>query len=1155
MTADPSATAEEGQRRAADPATSIWVSASAGTGKTKVLTDRVLSLLLAGTRPQNILCLTFTKAAAAEMATRIAERLGGWAKASDKDLLPAIHEISGRKADGPTIARARRLFADVLDTPGGLGIQTIHAFCQSLLRRFPLESGVAPHFSVMDERDAAEMLAGARDKVLARARDGEVDLAGALARIVRDVHETAFPELMAELAQGRVKLERLIRQCGSRAAAAAWAFRRLGIGIGETPESVVRAACADDTFDALGLRVAVSALADGSPRDAERGGIIAAWTAAPVDQRERAYSQYAGAFLGGVGSAEPARVRNTLITKPAALKAPGARTVLDVEAERLVAVEARRRSAWTAAATDAILDLGESLLAEYAAEKERRALLDYDDLIDRARALLERPGLASWVLYKLDGGIDHILIDEAQDTNPEQWRVIETLAREFLAGEGAREATRTVFAVGDVKQSIFSFQGADPSAFERMREHFGAGVRAAHGRWDEVELGVSFRSTRAVLEAVDRVFAGADARLGVALDGRPIAHRAARDGAGGLVELWPPVEQRPTDAPAPWRPPIDRIPGDDVEARLARLVAARIQRMVRGGETLESRGRPIQARDIMVLVRRRGRFGEELVRALKERGVEVAGVDRMVLTEQMAVMDLIALGRFALMPDDDLMLATVLKGPLIGLGEDDLFALAQRREGRLWDALRRRAGEAPSFADAHARLSHVLARADATPPYEFYAHILGPGGGREKLVGRLGFDAEDPIAEFLDQALVFERSRAPSLEDFLHWLEAGAIEVKRDLEHERRDAVRLMTVHGAKGLQAPIVFLPDTMQVPAKTPRLLWADDSTGSDGAEGPLLWPPSRAAEEQVCAAERGRLADRRDAEYRRLLYVAMTRAEDRLYVCGWSRMRAAPEGCWYNLIRRGLEGAAATEHDEFLARAEEIDAANVLRVTSAQVTPAPETAPQAAAADEETLPSWATRPALAETAPRRPLAPSVDWGDEPPVLSPLGPDGGAWFKRGRVIHTLLQQLAEADPDARAPAAAAYVARAGLALTPTERQEIVSATLAVLNDPEFAPLFGPGSRAEVPLVATVGEHLVSARLDRLLVEPGTVTVADFKTDRAPPADAAAVPVAYLRQMAVYREALRQIFPERRVRCALLWTDAPRLMALPEPLLDAQLP
>ena len=606
------------------------------------------------------------------------------------------------------------------------------------------------------------------------------------------------------------------------------------------------------------------------------------------------------------------------------------------------------------------------------------------------------------MLYKLDGGIDHILIDEAQDTNPEQWRVIETLAREFLAGEGARDATRTVFAVGDVKQSIFSFQGADPSAFERMREHFGAGVRAAHGRWDEVELGVSFRSTRAVLEAVDRVFAGADARLGVALDGRPIAHRAARDGAGGLVELWPPVEQRPTDAPAPWRPPIDRIPGDDVEARLARLVAARIQRMVRGGETLESRGRPIQARDIMVLVRRRGRFGEELVRALKERGVEVAGVDRMVLTEQMAVMDLIALGRFALMPDDDLMLATVLKGPLIGLGEDDLFALAHRREGRLWDALRRRAGEAPSFADAHARLSHVLARADATPPYEFYAHILGPGGGREKLVGRLGFDAEDPIAEFLDQALVFERSRAPSLEDFLHWLEAGAIEVKRDLEHERRDAVRLMTVHGAKGLQAPIVFLPDTMQVPAKTPRLLWADDSTGSDGAEGPLLWPPSRAAEEQVCAAERGRLADRRDAEYRRLLYVAMTRAEDRLYVCGWSRMRAAPEGCWYNLIRRGLEGAAATEHDEFLARAEEIDAANVLRVTSAQVTPAPETAPQAAAADEETLPSWATRPAPAETAPRRPLAPSVDWGDEPPVLSPLGPDGGARFKRGRVIHT---------------------------------------------------------------------------------------------------------------------------------------------------------
>ncbi|HJO70033.1 MAG TPA: double-strand break repair helicase AddA [Rhodospirillales bacterium] len=1155
MTADPSALAEEGQRRAADPATSIWVAASAGTGKTKVLTDRVLSLLLAGTRPQNILCLTFTKAAAAEMATRIAERLGQWAKASDEDLSLAIHEILGREADGPSIDRARRLFADVLDTPGGLGIQTIHAFCQSLLRRFPLESGVAPHFSVMDERDAAEMLAAARDKVLARARDGEEDLARALARIVRDIHETAFPELMAELAVGRVKLERLIRRRGSRAAAAAGAFRRLGIEVGETPESVVGAASVDDAFDALGLRVAVLALVDGSPRDAERGGVIAEWIAAPADQRERAFPQYAGAFLSGVGSTEPARVRNTLITKAAAKKAPGARTVLDVEAERLAAVEARRRGAWTATATDAILGLGESLLAEYAAEKERRALLDYDDLIVRARALLERPGLAPWVLYKLDGGIDHILIDEAQDTNPEQWRVIEALAQEFLAGEGARDVTRTVFAVGDVKQSIFSFQGAEPSAFERMREHFAAGVRAASGGWDEVELGVSFRSTPAVLEAVDRVFADADARRGVALDGRRIAHRAARHGDAGLVELWPPVEQRPADAPTPWKPPIDRVPGDDVEARLARLVAARIQRMVQGGEMLESRGRPIQARDIMVLVRRRGRFGEELVRALKERGVAVTGVDRMVLTEQMAVMDLIAFGRFALMPDDDLTLATVLKGPLIGLGEDDLFALAHGREGRLWDALRARVGERQSFADAEARLSDVLARADATPPYEFYAHILGPGGGREKLVRRLGFDAEDPIAEFLDKALVFERSRAPSLEDFLHWLEAGAIEVKRDLERERRDAVRLMTVHGAKGLQAPIVFLPDTMQVPARTPRLLWADGETGSDGAEGALLWPPSRAAEEDVCAAERGRLAERRDAEHRRLLYVAMTRAEDRLYVCGWSRKRAAPEGCWYNLILRGIEGAAATEHDEFLAGAEEIDAANVLRVTSAQVTPPPVSAPPETGEDAEPLPLWAKRPAPAETPAKRPLAPSVDWGDEPPVLSPLGPDGGARFKRGRLIHALLQHLADADTGMRAPMAAAYLARAALALTPAEQDEIATVTLAVLNDAGFAPLFGPGSRAEVPLVATVGEQMVSARLDRLLVEPETVTMADFKTNRAPPADAAAVPVAYLRQMAVYREALRQIFPEKRVRCALLWTDVPRLMALPESLLDAQLP
>jgi ATP-dependent helicase/nuclease subunit A len=1144
------------QRLAADPQASVWVSASAGTGKTKVLTDRVLGLLVTAPElePQKILCLTFTRAAAAEMETRIADRLGRWAMDDDDALTEELEELLGAAPSPEQLDRARHLFALVLDTPGGMNIQTIHAFCQSLLRRFPLEAGIAPHFALLDERDADEMLLDAEEDLLRLARrDENAPLAKALADLSLQIGDAErFTGFLANLARARGRLGRLLDGAGGIAPLIRRVQGLLGVAPGDTRASLAEAASRDDVFDQMGLRLAVDALSEGSSKDQERASLIGNWLAL-VHRGLDEFETYADAYLTQGRFKGDVAILKTLITKKAAEKSPGVDVILADEAARIQRCYWSMQAATVAECTEAILRVGEALVAGYQSRKARRGLLDYDDLIAEAGQLLQRPGIAPWVLFKLDGGIDHILIDEAQDTSPDQWRIVEAIANEYFAGAGTHATRRTVFAVGDLKQSIYSFQGADPSAFQAMREHFGAQVPAAAETWRDVDLNMSFRSAPAVLQAVDAVFGRSAAAQGVALDGNVIEHRASRSGAGGLVELWQPVEPRESDDPPPWKPPVERVRGDVPQTRLARLVAARIAKMLGDGEILEAHGRPIRAGDIMVLVRHRTGFVDDLVRALKEASVGVAGVDRMVLTEQIAVMDLMAMARVALLPEDDLNLACVLKSPLLGLSEGALFELAYGRDGTLWDALRRAAGGGEVvYAEAWRHLSRVAARADRTQPFEFFSEILsGEMRGREHLLARLGPDAEDPIGEFLNLALQFEAGHVPSLEAFLHWLISSEVEIKRDLEQGNQDAVRVMTVHGAKGLQAPIVFLPDTMQVPITSGGILWPK---GEDNQDYALLWPPRRAFYDPVSEVELEKFKAHRDEEYRRLLYVAMTRAEDRLYICGWRSQKSEPDDCWYHLIRQGLEDIAETEAEPFLQSHGETASAQVLRLTSSQTDPV-RALKELPSEEWGTLPEWALKPPQPEPDAPTLLTPSRPDGEEPAAVSPLDGDDGSRFLRGNLVHALLQTLPELEPARRPAAARGYLARPVHGLDDAAQEAIAEETLAVLGHPEFAELFGPGSRAEVPLVGRIGDQIVSGQLDRVLVKDDEIWVIDFKTNRPPPRSISDVPDTYVRQMAIYRTALGEIYPHKRVRCLLLWTVQARLMELPESLLQTAAP
>ncbi len=1117
------------QRRAADPAASIWVTASAGTGKTQVLADRVMRLLLAGTDPRQILCLTFTKAAAAEMVKRVEEDLSRFAVLPEPELEAELRQLAGRPPTEDERERARTLLAVVLDLPAGLPIMTIHGFCQSLLKRFPLEAGVVPHFDVLDPRSAADLLREAEAEVLVSRSAG---IKRALDRLAVLLGETTLAEGLAALREDRLRLGAVLADAGAVEPLIVELHRSLRMPAAADAASMRRDACMGPEVDRHALMSAARILAVGTDNEAARGGTIEAWLGADQDERLRSWRAYECVFLT---AKREARQVSSIITRASAAASPAAEAALLAEQARVLAAVEREKAATVAERTTALLRVGAAVLDAYDRRKRELAALDFDDLIAASRRLLDQPGIASWVQYKLDQQIDHLLVDEGQDTSPEQWAIIEALSAEFFTGQGARPVRRTLFVVGDEKQSIMSVQGADVATYRRSREQLAARATAGRQPWREEPLGRSFRSARPILDVVDAVFADLEAREGVISGPDWPAHECFRTTAPGLVEVWPLIECEPAARAEDWQLPDQQEASLRGETLLARAIARQIFEWRRDAVPLASTGRPIQAGDVMVLLPRRGILQELLIRELKRLQVPVAGADRLALTDELVVMDLIALGDALLLPEDDLTLAAVLRSPLFGLSEEQLFELAHGRgEATLIERLRTSRDAGPRFGEAWTRFSELLSQADFTPPYEFYARLLGQGGGRRRLLERLGPAAAEPIEAFLAQALAYEQGHPPSLQGFLHWLRADATELIRDPDRPR-DEVRVLTCHGAKGLEAPIVFLADACFVPSTRDRLLWTEDGLPLWRVKAELQDGQSRAADQRAWSAQQ--------QEHRRLLYVALTRARERLVVTGWQRNRPGGARSWYDLIADGM--ARLNPRRQQVALAPELSGESLCHGTQPVRAAAQLDLPLAAGTRAPPPPTWLRQPAPVETAGAAPLSPSRAFQDDSPATSPLlgGPAGR--FRRGRLIHRLLQSLPDRPAAERPAILAGYLAEPSHGLTAAEQAEIAAEVLAVLALPELAPLFGPESRAEVPLAGMVGDQAIFGQVDRLAVTADAVLLLDYKTNRTPPANPAEVPRCYLRQMAAYRALLEAVWPDRPVRPALLWTEGPRLMAL----------
>ncbi|WP_146347697.1 double-strand break repair helicase AddA [Falsiphaeobacter marinintestinus] len=1108
--------ATERQVQAASPNDSTWLAANAGSGKTRVLTDRVARLLLNDVQPQHILCLTYTKAAASEMQNRLFKRLGAWAMLGDDLLRQALDDLGvpGPIAD-EKLAHARTLFARAIETPGGLKIQTIHSFCSSLLRRFPLEAGVSPQFSEMEDRAAALL----RAEIVEGFSDGKE--AGLIEAIARYTTDTGLEDLTAAITQKRQAF----------AGHPGWSDL---LGVFNLPDGYDEARLEAEVF--LGGETELLAdlstvLAGGKSTDQKAAralSVVNRPSHNDLDVLEKV-------FLTGASAKSPFAAKiGSFPTKALQADHPDLMARLEPLMLRVEDARPRRLGLEAARKSLALHRFAGAFLPEYERRKQLRGWLDFDDLILKARQLLNDPGVAAWVLYRLDGGIDHILVDEAQDTSPDQWDVVEKLAQEFTSGLGARpDAERTIFVVGDKKQSIYSFQGADPDAFDRMQNEFGARLKDSGRSLEDLTLEFSFRSSDAILRLVDLVFEGRE-QAGFRKDA---IHRAFKSDLPGRVDLWPVVEKVDDEDDRHWTDPVDRPSARHHAVILAEQIAQGIRRMIDDEETIPEDGntpgtfvrRKVQPGDVLILVQRRSDLFSEIIRACKQAKLPIAGADRLKVGAELAVRDLAALLRFLATPEDDLSLATVLKSPLFGWTEQDLYTLAQGREERyLWQSLR---GRVETYPDTLGFLNDLRGQTDFLRPYDLIERILTRHDGRRRLLARLGPEAEDGINALLSQALAYERSDIPSLTGFLVWMETDDLEIKRQMG-SAGNMIRVMTVHGAKGLEAPIVILPDTGK--RRAPR----DDEImlASDTA----LWRTASDRMPPVLTEARDAARDKQMNERLRLLYVALTRAEKWLIVAAAGDLDKSGDS-WYQMTEAAMRQGGAVD--------QEFATGVGLRLQHGDWS-----APDLVTTHQDVrhrvaLPVYfrhAVEPGIPVPAT---VSPS-ELGGAKALPGDAGQDEDAAKLRGTRVHLLLEHLPAMPPSEWS----GLVDRLLPDCDTDVRVDLQNEAQRVLTDPEFSHVFSPEALAEVPITATLRHQRIHGVIDRLIVTDDSVLAIDFKTNATVPARAEDTPDGLLRQMGAYAEALRQIYPDRSVEVAILWTRDSVLMRLPHDLVTGAL-
>ncbi len=1096
---------------AINPNFSVWVNASAGTGKTKILIDRVLRLLLENKR--NILCLTFTNAAANEMENRIHSILSKWAICSESELIMDLEQLDllhlseesvsfqrvtleSRKKEewipvsstGMTkesagitegsrknealdrhLTRARRLFSELENL--GLTIQTIHAFCYKLISSFPIEAGIAPNCTLSECKELHSIIF---NKVLHNETvQDDINL------IATEIDENKLRDLLYTL-------------CVKRSASAndsKYIKDKLS-----APDEIHD--LQSETIEHVGRLAEI--LSEGSKRDQSYSEILYSTVIPAGIQKKRTsvtrwndtkVENLAKVFLKS--ESHEKKSISSIATKSILEKFKDAEQIIE-SVQNVVFTHIRDMNSYQIfKRTSSLLGVFKVYVDLYNSEKSKNALLDYNDIINLATNLLSNPNYKDWILFNLDQKIDHILVDEAQDNSISQWKIITNLCDEFFAGNDEK---RTLFVVGDVKQSIYRFQGANPHLFNYMQQYFH--TKTGGRDWISCQLEKSFRSTPEVLMLVDRIFN--NFRAEISFNDNEIKHVPHRENDQGYIEIWPALPRRKEKEQQALQIPLTCRENYIIADRLlAQTIANRIHNWLNEGRILVAKDRHIEPRDIMILVRQRNVLVDYIISELKKANVPVVGRDYFRIMDYIAVQDLIALAEFLLLQANDLALANALKSPLFNFTEDDLFNIAyDRKEQSLWEKLQ------DYQKVIYSELNYLINLSRIESPLTLFTHILRTG--KKKFAARLGLECFEVLDEFMNLVLQFEN---PSLQAFVQWIKENNPEIKNDMQSER-NAVRIMTIHKSKGLQAPIVFLVDTNTVPRNSESIIF-------DGTEVPFWCGKNNNAYCDQVKREK-KLEDYN--EYLRLLYVALTRAEDELYILSKEPVQ---KGSWYDLITKYGEPYEKKQRDLQPIFKEKVEVlcvnANYPYIYKKR--------------DYFDVPVISLPPALAHSSvssQRVTLESSEKEGAEwIPVSATWMTDG---YARGLIIHSILQYMPKIEKERRKNWVRKYLDNINIS---EDKDEIYSKILA-FNE-KYGYLFDLEGKSEITLSGTIDGKSVLVRLDRLCITQDKAIIIDYKSHRN-------VSVSLLneikKQMLIYKTLVQEIYPNKQVECVVIWVE-----------------
>ncbi|WP_264730644.1 UvrD-helicase domain-containing protein [Wolbachia endosymbiont (group B) of Episyrphus balteatus] len=1082
-----------------NPNFSVWVSASAGTGKTKILIDRVLRLLLENKR--NILCLTFTNAAANEMEDRIYSTLSKWAICPEGILVTDLEQLAQcvTRENKDYLTRARRLFSELENI--GLNIQTIHAFCYKLISSFPTEAGIAPNCTLSECKELHSIVF---EKTLHNETvQDDINI------IAAEIDENKLSDLLYTLCIKRSALENNLGYIKDKLSAP----DKIHDLQSETIEQIKRLA---------------KILSEGSKRDQSYSAILYDWCNSTKSSVPNVVIPVLDTGIQKKRNMDPSvkhwddnKIENlakvflksesyekksisSIITKGALEKFEDVEQMIESIQNALFTHVKDINSYQIFARTSSLLSIFKVYVDLYNSEKSKNALLDYDDIINLATNLLSNPGYKDWILFNLDQKIDHILVDEAQDNSISQWKIITNLCNEFFTGGDEK---RTLFVVGDVKQSIYRFQGANPHLFNYMQQYFH--TKTGGRDWVSCQLEKSFRSTPEVLMLVDRIFN--NFREEISFNDNKIKHIPYRENDQGYIEIWPLLPRYKEEEQQALQ--IHLIQRKDyvvTDRLLAQAIAQRIHNWLNEGRILVAKDRHIEPRDIMILVRQRNVLVDYIISELKKVNVPVIGRDYFRIMDYIAVQDLIALAEFLLLQANDLALANVLKSPLFNFTEDDLFNIAyDRKEQSLWEKLQ-------DYQEIISNeLNYLINLSQTESPLTLFTHILRTG--KKKFAARLGLECFEILDEFMNLVLQFEH---PSLQAFVQWIKENNPEIKNDMQSEL-NAVRIMTIHKSKGLQAPIVFLVDTNTVPRNSENILF-------DATEAPFWCGKNSNAYCNQVKREK-KLEDYN--EYLRLLYVALTRAEDELYILGKEPVQ---KGSWYDLV---IQYGALYERKKLYLQPIFKEKVEVLCMNANYPSiykkrdyfDVPVISPPSNL-------SMSLQHVTLEPGEKKPVS-STGMTDENAGMTKRSIGTTDSYARGLIIHSILQYMPKIEKDRRKNWVRKYLDSIN---TSEDKDEIYSKILTFNEKYDY--LFDLEGKSEIPLSGTIDGKPVLVRLDRLCITEDKAIIIDYKSHHN-------VSISSLneikKQMLIYKTLVQEVYPDKQVECVVIWMEDLTLQSL----------